>query len=72
MSKSEARVRARGEFGRVLNSLVLKPLPVAGPDRIYFVDNSGHSTNSFPNYRAIRDRHPAGEIAHEYSRPCYQ
>src|ERR1039457_89895 len=40
----------------VLNALVLKPLPVADAERVYFVNNSGHAPNSFPNYRDIRDR----------------
>jgi predicted permease len=40
----------------VLNALVLKPLPVADAERIYFVNNSGRPSNSFPNYRDIRDR----------------
>lgn len=40
----------------ILNALVLKPLPVARPDRIFFVNNSGQPANSFPNYRDIRDR----------------
>jgi hypothetical protein len=40
----------------VLNALVLKPLPVADAERVYFVNNSGHAANSFPNYRDIRDR----------------
>ena len=40
----------------VMNALLLKPLPVAAPDRVYFVNNSNNPTNSFPNYRDIRDR----------------
>ena len=40
----------------VLNALVLKPLPVAEPERIHFVNDSGRPPNSFPNYRDIRDR----------------
>jgi predicted permease len=40
----------------VLNALVLKPLPLVEPDRIWFVNTSDHPSNSFPNYRDIRDR----------------
>jgi predicted permease len=40
----------------VLNALVLKPLPIADAERVYFVNNSGRPSNSFPNYRDIRDR----------------
>ncbi len=40
----------------VLNALVLKPLPIPEPARVYFVNNSGQPANSFPNYREIRDR----------------
>jgi predicted permease len=50
----------------VLNALVLKPLPVAAPERIYFVNNSGHPSNSFPNYRDIRDRNRVFESLFSY------
>jgi predicted permease len=50
----------------VLNALLLKPLPVAEPDRLYFVNNSGHPTNSFPNYRDIRDRNTVFESLFSY------
>ncbi|HLJ13251.1 MAG TPA: ABC transporter permease [Bryobacteraceae bacterium] len=50
----------------VLNALVLKPLPVAEPDRIYFVNNSGHPANSFPNYRDLRDRNAVFESLFAY------
>ena len=41
----------------VVNALVLKPLPIAGPDRVFFVQGSrGHPSLSFPNYRDLRDR----------------
>jgi len=40
----------------VLNALVLRPLPIADAERVYFVNNSGRTSNSFPNYRDIRDR----------------
>jgi hypothetical protein len=50
----------------VLNALILKPLPVAEPDRIYFVNNSGQPANSFPNYRDIRDRNQIFESLFDY------
>lgn len=50
----------------VLNALVLKPLPVAEPERIYFVNNSGRPPNSFPNYRDIRDRNAVFESLFSY------
>jgi len=41
----------------VVNALVLKPLPVASPERVLFVQGSrGHPSLSFPNYRDLRDR----------------
>ena len=50
----------------VLNALVLKPLPVAEPERIYFINNSGRPPNSFPNYRDIRDRNSVFESLFSY------
>jgi len=50
----------------VLNALVLKPLPVAAPDRIYSVNTSGRPSNSFPNYREIRDRNQVFESLFSY------
>ncbi len=50
----------------VLNALILKPLPVASPERVYFMNNSGQSSNSFPNYREIRDRNVAFESLFSY------
>jgi hypothetical protein len=50
----------------VLNALILKPLPVAEPERIYFVNNSGRPANSFPNYRDIRDRNAVFESLFSY------
>jgi predicted permease len=43
----------------VVNALVLKPLPVEQPERVVFVQrqsNRGHPSQSFPNYRDLRDR----------------
>jgi predicted permease len=40
----------------VVNALVLKPLPIADPARVFFVQpTGGHPTTSFPNYRDLRD-----------------
>ena len=49
-----------------LNALLLRPLPVAHPDRIFYVNNSGHPTNTFPNYRDIRDRNGVFESLFAY------
>src|SRR5262245_53843140 len=40
----------------VVNALILKSLPIAEPAGVYFVNNSGHPAQSYPNYRDIRDR----------------
>jgi predicted permease len=41
----------------VVNALVLKPLPVQQPERVFFVQaGPGHPSTSFPNYRDLRDR----------------
>src|SRR5229473_1079219 len=50
----------------VINALVLKPLPVRDAERIFFVNNSGHPSNSFPNYRAIRDRNSVFQSLFSY------
>ncbi|HEY3455175.1 MAG TPA: ABC transporter permease [Bryobacteraceae bacterium] len=50
----------------VLNALVLKPLPIAEPEHVVFVNNSGHPANSFPNYRDIRDRNHVFESLFAY------
>src|SRR5215471_3648732 len=50
----------------VLNALVLKALPVAEPERVHFVNNSGKPSQSFPNYRDIRDRNSAFESLFAY------
>ncbi len=43
----------------VVNGLLLRPLPVREPDRVVFVNNGNGPSNSFPNYRALRDRNRA-------------
>src|SRR5260370_1419308 len=50
----------------VLNALVLKPLPIAEPQRLFFVNNSGHPGQSFPNYRDIRDRNSVFDSLFSY------
>ena len=50
----------------VLNALVLKALPVKGPGRVYFVNNSGGPAQSFPNYLDIRDRNSVFESLFAY------
>ena len=42
-------------FG-VLNALILRPLPVANPERLFFVQRGNGSSHSFPSYRELRDR----------------
>jgi predicted permease len=42
-------------FG-VVNGLLLRPLPIADPERVYSVDNGNGLSQSFPNYRDLRDR----------------
>ena len=41
-------------FG-VLNALILRPLPVPDPDRLFFVQQGEGRTHSFPFYRELRD-----------------
>jgi predicted permease len=51
----------------VLNALLLKPLPIAQPDRVYFVNNAPRfPTHSFPNYRDLRDRNSTMESLFGY------
>ena len=42
-------------FG-VLNGLLLRPLPIRDPERVYFVNNKSFPAQTFPNYLAMRDR----------------
>ena len=42
-------------FG-VLSALLLRPLPVEDPERLFAIQNRRNSTHSIPNYRDIRDR----------------
>jgi len=50
----------------VLNALVLKSLPISDPARVFFVNNSGGPSQSFPNYRDIRDRNGVFESLFAY------
>src|SRR2546428_539383 len=40
----------------VVNALVLKPLPIARPSEVVFVQRVSVAAMSFPNYRDLRDR----------------
>jgi predicted permease len=40
----------------VVNALLLRPLPVERPDQLVFIENRSFTSQSFPNYRDIRDR----------------
>jgi predicted permease len=42
-------------FG-VLNALILKALPVSSPEEVFSLQGRNGPTQSFPNYRALRDR----------------
>src|SRR5688500_15582753 len=39
-----------------LRALILRPLPIAQPESVFFVQSSTTFTHSFPNYRELRDR----------------
>ena len=39
-----------------LNALVLHPLPISEPERVFFVQEDQGPTHSFPLYRDMRDR----------------
>jgi macrolide transport system ATP-binding/permease protein len=45
-------------FG-VLNALILKSLPVHSPEELFNLQGGHHPTQSFPNYRDLRDRNTA-------------
>ncbi len=40
----------------VINALLLRPLPVENPDQLVFLENKSFNSQSFPNYRDLRDR----------------
>jgi hypothetical protein len=40
----------------VLNALTLKPLPVSSTQELFFLQGNNFGTQSFPNYRDLRDR----------------
>jgi predicted permease len=39
-----------------LHALILRPLPIARPESVFFVQSTSSFTLSFPNYRDLRDR----------------
>lgn len=39
-----------------LHALILRPLPIAQPESVFFVQSRNSFTLSFPNYRDLRDR----------------
>ncbi|HXJ94304.1 MAG TPA: ABC transporter permease [Terriglobia bacterium] len=40
----------------VINALLLRPLPVERPGQLVFLENKSFNSQSFPNYRDLRDR----------------
>ena len=50
----------------VVNALVLKPLPIADPQRVLSVNGNGRPSHSFPNYRDLRDRNSVFESLFSY------
>jgi hypothetical protein len=40
----------------VVNALVFQSLPIAQPDRVFFLQTTRGQSHSFPNYRDLRDR----------------
>jgi hypothetical protein len=40
----------------VVNSVLLRPLPVSEPDRLLFVNRGDNSSHSYPDYLDLRDR----------------
>jgi len=40
----------------IVNAVILKPLPIANPGEVVFLERDGRFTTSFPAYRDLRDR----------------
>jgi predicted permease len=40
----------------IVNSLILRPLPIADPERVRLIEPNKFMTFSFPNFRDVRDR----------------
>jgi hypothetical protein len=40
----------------IVNSLLLRPLPVSAPENLYFVNNGTSTSFSYPAYKDLRDR----------------
>jgi predicted permease len=43
----------------IVNTMLLRGLPVRSPGRIYFIQGNSFPNHSFPNYRDLRDRNTA-------------
>src|SRR6516164_8135417 len=43
----------------LINALLLRPLPVERPNQLVFLETKSGITQSFPNYRDLRDRNKA-------------
>lgn len=53
----------------VINSILLRPMPIENPQSVYFVQPGHGITHSYPNYREFRDRNStlSGLIAYRIS-----
>jgi predicted permease len=51
----------------VLDALLLKPLPIARPEQVYFVNGTREPWQSYPNYLDLRDRNSSFESLFAYS-----
>ena len=49
-------IGANASVFSVVNALLLRPLPVERPDQLAFLETKSGITQSFPNYRDVRDR----------------
>ncbi len=50
----------------VLDTLLLKPLPISQPERVYYVNGTRIPTQSYPNYVDLRDRNSTFESLFAY------
>jgi hypothetical protein len=47
----------------VFDSLLLRPLPVAHPEQVVFVETQEGASHSFPTYREFRDNNSTGHLS---------